>query len=165
MIRLLAGVALALLSGCTDPGGVKVTLGAAGVYAPHDCDAVTDAAHVEIVAEALAAWRVAAPAGCFNVTVSEGVPEREAHHVSFHHSAQAEGRLNWGLEIYEPAVIEFNAAYPDHAINVRGIVMHELGHHFGLHHSDDPASVMYPEYRAVGPSASDVQALAELCAQ
>jgi hypothetical protein len=147
--------------GCSAPVG-EITLGMSTRFSPHHCDAVTDAAHVELVAEALAVWQAAAPAGCITATVEAGEPHRAPHNVNFSAEGPSEGSLKRSSEIYESQIAAHGAG-----TSVRAVLLHELGHHFGLAHSAEPDSVMFADLSGrnpQGPTAADVAALAELCA-
>lgn len=144
-------IAFALLTGCMSDGAVY---GQTSRGFTHDCELVTDAEHIKLVGTAAAAWSGV----CFDVTVTVGEPIVAEHHVLFRDSWHGSEVANVG------AVAIYEGEASRNGVDLLGIVVHELGHHYGLHHSDESGSVM-AEFGPWGsePSTGDLISLFDLC--
>jgi len=151
MSRLLLAL---LLIGCQELDR-DLIVGSAKKLAPHDCALTTNEEHAERVFVAASQW---AAVGCFvvGVQITDDDPEELAHHVSF----QGEPA---GVRVFEEEIREVSAWS---SVTVESVLLHELGHHFGLSHSEDLSSVMNAEhFGQLEIEEADRVALAELCSR
>lgn len=149
------------LTGCYEPDK-EWTLGVTNRLRPHDCTLKTDEAHAEMVMEEASKW---AAVGCFQVSVEVVErPGKERHDVTFTgQSGDPENDLNGSVQVYEN---DINYLRTERGLDadVRRTLLHELGHHFGLKHSQDPDSVMTESLNKVWePQDGDIAEMKELC--